>query len=1762
MRHFFSIIVIFLTVGFAFSQTNVSGTIDTDSTWDVSGSPYIVTGTLTIKSGVTLTVESGVEVKFNSGVYFYVYGKLNAKSAIFTSNQGSPQPGDWNYIQIGSSSYAGEANFENSTIEYGGTGYTNSNYGMIHVYNGTANFTDSDLSNSKNYALWIYTNGNVQLTNTNIFGCRWPIGYNGAGSLIFNGTNNLSGNTHDGIILQFYTQYRTMVLDTISIPYVFSYNFTIKSGYTMTIASGNIVKLNNGVNIYVEGALIAEAGVGEKIIFTSYKDDNAGGDTNADGTATSPASKNWGAVRFQDSSDDAACVLTRAEFRYGGAGNIGAVSTYDASPTITECEFNNNYYGAMFKGVSNPVFSDNTIGSSDMVPIAMSFDANPVFTNNSFSFSDNAYDAIGLLGGTLGADADLPIRNVTGIPNITYLLLGDLTVPETLTLTIHKGVVIKGYSNYQKIKVQGKLLAVGAVDSMITFTSAKDDNHGNPKDTNKDGTQTTPQIGDWGGIVFESTSDTSSTLDYCRIKYARMPGTYYSGQYYQNGAVTTVNASPRIKNSEIKDVYYGIMAIFSSKPIIQNNSFINTSYTPIALSVSADPVFSGNTFTNTHWTALGILGESVGANGTIKQRTVAGYNNITYMLLGNLTVNSGTYVTVDPGVVIKFNSGVNIYVEGGFKALGNVAQGDIIFTSFKDDNYGNPNDTNGDGSGTSPAAGNWGTIQFKSTSDDAFCHLDKTQILFGGSANKGLITFTDANSSVSNSLLSNSYSYGLRCEGTSEPSIDNVEIKNSRLDPIAMSLKSDPVFNDITFTGNGSKGIRILEGTLSSDATLNQRSLAGIKNIAYIVENLTISSNATLTIQPGVVIKILNYYNKITVQGALVANGTVDQKIIFTSIKDDSYGGDTNTDGNSSIPQMGDWWSIEFTGSSNSALNSLQYCIFRYGGSAYSNNNYKQYGVIRVYDTAVNIKNSTIELSNSSAVGVFGSANPTIQNCEMLNIKYTPIVMSLFANPTFINNSALNSGIMALGVVPENYSVSATVPIRDFAGYSNITYLMYSQSTINSGTTITFPAGLVFKFKYSGFKVDGAVKVAGTTAEPVVFTHEADDDYGNPKDTNDNGSATVPTINASYYHFDFSDISDDALSSINHAIFRFRVAGINLNQASPTIRNCLFDNNNWGIILRGVSEPVVENNTFNDLKYAPLIISLVSYPSSASGNIISGTSYRAIGVLQEELVQDITLPKRNFGGIDNIPYYFSGNYTIGTSSILTLEPGLVLKFASYKRLTVKKGLIAEGGAAADSNIVFTSIYDDFYGGDTNADSNATSPAWNTNGWDGIVFEDVSLDPYCRLDHTIIQYAGRSGNYGAIVTKNASPTITNSLLTKNRTGLIANGASNPVINYSDLYDNYDYGVNNVNKSFVIDARWNWWGDDTGPTHASNPGGKGQSVTDAVNFDPYTTSGAANPVAGDVSLNGKIQAYDASLILQFVVGSISLNQLQQKVADVSANNSVTSYDASLILQYIVKLISDFPLELLKEGGGDNNQSPLVLNPVSMRKTTSTGLRVASVDAQNGETVSIPLDLISASPLNSWQAVLSYDPAQMQIQGVESGELASQMSFAYRIDAQEGKIYLAMAGGQALEKSGTVALLKVKTNDDLKGKQSTVIGVEQFLVDEIDNTDLSENGALTIQGLPEQFTLEQNYPNPFNPVTTIKYRLPEAQNMVRLQIYNILGQLVNTLVERPQEAGYYELKWKGTDRFGRTVPSGLYIYKLKTDKYVKIKRMQLIR
>ena len=108
---------------------------------------------------------------------------------------------------------------------------------------------------------------------------------------------------------------------------------------------------------------------------------------------------------------------------------------------------------------------------------------------------------------------------------------------------------------------------------------------------------------------------------------------------------------------------------------------------------------------------------------------------------------------------------------------------------------------------------------------------------------------------------------------------------------------------------------------------------------------------------------------------------------------------------------------------------------------------------------------------------------------------------------------------------------------------------------------------------------------------------------------------------------------------------------------------------------------------------------------------------------------------------------------------------------------------------------------------------------------------------------------------------------------------------------------------------------------------------------------------------------------------------------------------------------------------------------------------------------------------------------------------------------------------------------------------------------------NLDVKDDPKGNAAGLPKIFSLSQNYPNPFNAVTVISFALPKTGH-VKLEVYNILGQKVKDLVDEVVTAGYKKVVWDGKNNGGNDVASGVYFYRIKTQEFVEVMKMTLLK
>ena len=92
-------------------------------------------------------------------------------------------------------------------------------------------------------------------------------------------------------------------------------------------------------------------------------------------------------------------------------------------------------------------------------------------------------------------------------------------------------------------------------------------------------------------------------------------------------------------------------------------------------------------------------------------------------------------------------------------------------------------------------------------------------------------------------------------------------------------------------------------------------------------------------------------------------------------------------------------------------------------------------------------------------------------------------------------------------------------------------------------------------------------------------------------------------------------------------------------------------------------------------------------------------------------------------------------------------------------------------------------------------------------------------------------------------------------------------------------------------------------------------------------------------------------------------------------------------------------------------------------------------------------------------------------------------------------------------------------------------------------------------------DRYALQQNYPNPFNPSTQIRYDLPE-QSYVNINIYDLMGRKIKSLINTHQDPGYRLIQWDATSDLGQPVSAGMYIYTIQAGEFRKTRKMVLLK
>jgi hypothetical protein len=213
------------------------------------------------------------------------------------------------------------------------------------------------------------------------------------------------------------------------------------------------------------------------------------------------------------------------------------------------------------------------------------------------------------------------------------------------------------------------------------------------------------------------------------------------------------------------------------------------------------------------------------------------------------------------------------------------------------------------------------------------------------------------------------------------------------------------------------------------------------------------------------------------------------------------------------------------------------------------------------------------------------------------------------------------------------------------------------------------------------------------------------------------------------------------------------------------------------------------------------------------------------------------------------------------------------------------------------------------------------------------------------------------------------------------------------------------------------------------------------------------------------------------------------------------------------------------------------------------------------KRGNEMRVPIMLTGAvNDIRGFSLTFNYASSGMEFTGVEkTGEMSKNYCFLTS-KAENGKVMIdgAVLGTEhsGLSKAGVIAYAV------FTGKGS--IGIESAKARNSDNHPIELKyaaGSVQSEAIPATFALTQNYPNPFNPVTTIHYELAK-EGHVEIVIYNMLGEVIATLVNGEQNAGYYDVTWNGQNDKHQTVASGVYLYKMRAGDFVGVQKMVLMK
>jgi hypothetical protein len=312
-------------------------------------------------------------------------------------------------------------------------------------------------------------------------------------------------------------------------------------------------------------------------------------------------------------------------------------------------------------------------------------------------------------------------------------------------------------------------------------------------------------------------------------------------------------------------------------------------------------------------------------------------------------------------------------------------------------------------------------------------------------------------------------------------------------------------------------------------------------------------------------------------------------------------------------------------------------------------------------------------------------------------------------------------------------------------------------------------------------------------------------------------------------------------------------------------------------------------------------------------------------------------------------------------------------------------------------------------------------------------------------------------------------------------------------------------------------------------------------------------------GDLNKDIDINIADITTYIDYLLKAKTFTYADSIKADINRDSTIDFVDIDLMKENILN--TPIPLSFIESNELTNIPRIDAVKIKSSRpeKTSSYQHATATLEATP---LGLRVNLVNEIPVRGIEMRMRLKdtlviPAAINLQFSR----AKQFDIFIRMDKTEMRLLAFNPSNIGIQPgSGPVFRIAGITDDANIDTVQVLLSVESNVAVQ----PTYSKSTATVNQYPVKFSLKQNYPNPFNGSTTITYDIPDGQRLIKslVQVYNMLGQKVKTLVSKEHDPGTYTVIWDGTDENGVAVSSGVYFYRLITKNYSTARKMIYVK